>query len=283
MYSHNISQIDESELRNEFTLMLNNLIEGIIRSIDFNNFKLVQFQHYIMYNIEDESPGITQKLIDHLKNEENYSIEEIVSFANKSTIKTWPTSFKSDLINAYSPSAKSLKFKQLFYYFDEKKSERKHCLEMKECCIHHLKRPFECHSDRNTLYHAVRFACCCCWTSYIWRLICRPILNKNDCSDLCYCLCEIACFPCWCCYLCDRLNYEPQKIIQYGQSIFDFRPVVQIITKQPTPFHYTKQYFDSFFYLAIEVSNQLNEKFVIWLKIPYNYHHQFDMHDTDNI
>ena len=272
--------IDELELRNQLTLMLTNLIQGIISSIDFNNFELHQFQNLIIYDIENECPGLTQKLINHLNNERNYSIEEITSIASKSTIKTWPASFKKDLVKLVSMnSLNHLKFKQLFNYFDETKSERKRCLEMKECCIHHCKRSFECNNTM-WLYNVLRFGCGCCWTSYAWRLVCRPIQNKISDDDKCCLVCALwvlpsVCCPCYCCYYWDSLNYDKSRLL----------PEVQIqsaVTNQPTAFHYSRQYFDSFFYLAIEVSNQLNEKFVIWLKLPYTYHYQFDIHGEDN-
>jgi hypothetical protein len=275
-------QIDEIDMRNELKQLCFNLIKTSIDLIDFNILLIKKNQHYIVTDIQSFYPGLTFKLKEHLKKETNYSTEEIDSICSKSTFNTWPESFKND----YSEKFKNVpdqayRFKKLFFYFSDLDIKRDKCLELKGCCIHHCKRSFECDPNSNYIYQICRFGCGCCWTSYIWRLVCRPFQSKID-NPIHECLCTCLFCPCFCPYFFDKYNFEPKKIIQYGQSIFDDRPVVQIVTKQPTPFHYTKQYFHTIYNLAIEVTSKYNERFVIWLRFPFNYDTYFDIEDGVN-
>jgi hypothetical protein len=234
-----IDAIDMQDVLEELTQSLwNNLFD----SLDVNILFLKKYQLFFFDDIENLYPGLTLKLKEHLKKETNYSIEEIDSICSQSTINTWPESFRNDFLKKFeNVPDQAYEFKKLFFYISGSDSKRDKCLELKGCCIHHCKRSFECDPNSKYIYRICRFGCCCCWTSYIWRLVCRPFQSKID-NPIHECMCTCLFCPCFFPYFFDRFNFEPKNITQIR---FDYEGefAMETVTKQPTPFHFTKKTF----------------------------------------
>jgi hypothetical protein len=257
--------------------------------------KLKEIEQFLIKDIEKHLTSYKFKLEASLRATKKYSDEELPELVKTSSkLGKWFDELKKnrqkDLYDA--------DFKLIYFIDNEEHRSRKYLKEFKGCMHHHLTRCFNCNTDRGFRYQFFRFACCCCWTSYIWQLGCSRL---NEQHELFAC---IACLPFYICYLYDSLNFETKKsfneemrtLMSNGMANDSSHPNVQqqqqqqqtatltsaknnlemkkVITNQPIPFHYSTHFYKSFIYAAFVA--ELNEpigqkKFIVWIKLPFDY------------
>ncbi len=254
--------------------------------------KLKEIEQFIVKDIEKHLPSYKFKLEAALRATKRYSNEELPELVKTSSkLGKWFDELKT---NRYK-DLYDADFKLIYFIDNEEHRTRKYFKELKGCTHHHISRCFNCNPDKSIKYKFFRFACCCCWTSYIWQLGCSRLNEKHE---LFAC---IACLPFYICYFYDSYNFETNKSFneevrtlmsngipneninlneQHQQPNITLTSANKdsennkIITKQPIPFHYSTHFYKSFIYAAFiaELNESIAQKrFVIWIKLPFDY------------
>ena len=290
---------DISAYKHEVKQFKNDLIENLIDcTIDLTDFNIVKA--FIIEDISREWQGDLSHLKTHLMQMTDCSILEVENLLQKSCATNWPDFFKNK--SAWQEETFQIDNQLILNYLsfcdNEEEERRRPNKELKFCMLHHLQRPFECSRSMGKLYQCVRFSFCCCWTSYIWRLVCykcakssihdRYYANKNQLENrlafACYLTTHVCCWPFFLCYFYDKKNYEPY--LEYTSSNSQETPTentTTVTTVQPTRFHYTNTFYESFLYIVLEArqtANQMSQNeenpFYFWIKIPFNFNIDLD-------
>lgn len=208
--------------------LIENLIDWHIDITDFNVIK-----PFIIKNIESAWKGDIADLKSYLANTNNCTIYEIENFLDKSKVNNWPDFFKNS--KAYEADDFQIKnnllLKRVVFLDNEKEEVRRRLKEVEFCVLHHFKRSMKCNNigECNVLYQISRFSLCCCWQSYVWRLVCYHCTrssvienyyeNKDNVSNKlsmsCCFMTHLFCWPFHLCYFYDRINFKKDEEITY--------------------------------------------------------------------
>lgn len=217
--------------KNEVKNFKSDLIENLIDyHIDLTDFNVIR--PFIVESIESVWHGDIDNLKKYLAVQNGCSTKDIEEILIASNSKNWPEFFENKKNRERNDFQilNNLKLNRVVFLDNEKEERRRYLKELKFCTLHHCRRSLECNDigKCNSLYQLFRMTFCCCWQSYIWRLICYKCTNdtiignyqekKSSFSEkICVSCCffsNICCWPFHLCYLCDRKNYEKHDILE---------------------------------------------------------------------